>query len=109
RQINRLNSRTFEGKEEDEVETLKYRKFSNYSLFIQSSTVISVLGVSIVLSTTMNIFLIVIGMLFIFIGYYLQVFMIKLMQKVYPDRNLPSLSDPQYTEKLLELSDEGER
>lgn len=109
RQINRLNSQTFEGEEEDEAEVIKYRKFSDYSLFIQASTVISLLGVSIALITTMNIILIIIGLAYIIIGYFLQVFMLNVMQKVYPDRNLPSVSDPKYAEKLLDISDDGER
>lgn len=109
RRIDKLNNKTFKGEEEDEVGDLKYRKFNDYSLLIQSSSILSILGVSIALSTKMNVYLIVIGMIYIIITYFLQYNMTRLMQKVYPERNLPDLSDPEYTEKIFQASDEGER
>ena|SRR5699024_11680645 len=109
RQIDQLNNRSYEGDEEDEVEVIKYRKFSDYGLLVNSSIVFSLLGLCMTIITMRNITLIVIGMVLIIIGYYLQMFIINLVQKVYPDRNLPDASDPKYAEKLLEASDEGER
>src|SRR5690625_6051732 len=36
RQIKKLDDEEFHGAEEDEVDVIKYRKFSDYSLFVQS-------------------------------------------------------------------------
>lgn len=109
RQIKRINQRVFEGEEEDEVEQIKYKKFIDYALFVQSSSVISVLALCLALLHMESITLIVLGFVISVVSFSGSFFMNNLMQLVYSDRNIPKISDPQYAEKLLESSDEGEK
>ncbi|MEI3606974.1 DUF3169 family protein [Pseudogracilibacillus sp. SE30717A] len=108
-QIKKLNNTDLQGDEEDEIDALKYRKFSDYSLFIQSNSIISLLALCIVLITTMNMTLIIIGIVFSVISYLLMATMVSLMQIVHPERNIPNISDPDYEKKLLDSADEGEK
>ncbi len=109
RQLKKSYEMNLEGEEEDEADKSRYRKFSDYSLIIQSNSVISLLALCIIVITTMNIALIIIGVVFSLVSYLLMASMIRLMQIVYPERNLPSASDSDYAKKLLDSADEGEK
>jgi|SRR5690625_1061977 len=109
RKIKGLDDQELHGDEEDEVDTLKYRKFSDYSLFVQSSSVIALLALCMTAVTTMNMILIVIGIILAIVTYFLQASMINLIRIVHPERNIPKVSDPDYTKKLLETADDGEK
>src|SRR5699024_4446341 len=108
-QVKSFEKMDLEGEEEDEVAEISYRKFSDYSFIIQSNSVLSLLALCIVLVTTMNTILIIIGMVFSLVGYFLMASMIRLMQIVYPERNLPSASESDYSKKFLDSVDDGEK
>ncbi|MCH1624195.1 DUF3169 family protein [Ferdinandcohnia quinoae] len=107
--IKSLNIQQFSGDEEDEVEDQKYKLFADYSLFANSSFVLSILALSISMITTKNVILTIAALILLIITYLLLHFMTSLMQKVYPDRKLPSTSDSDYAQKVLDLADDGEK
>ncbi|MBE4906526.1 DUF3169 family protein [Bacillus luteolus] len=109
RQIRNLNSKEVYGDDEDEVDSLIYKKFTDYSFFVQSSLTFSLLALSISVTITEQIFLTVLAILFLLISYLLSMLVSHLTQLIYPERNLPRFSEKNYAEKLLEASDEGER
>ncbi|WP_010651518.1 DUF3169 family protein [Oceanobacillus massiliensis] len=109
RQIRKLNNTDLSGDAEDEVDELMYKKFTDYSLFVQSSTTFSILALCTALITSERIILITIAIAGLILSYLLTSLSTTLLRKVYPERNLPSLSDPNYAEKLLEISDDGEK
>lgn len=45
----------------------------------------------------------------VIIATFITVHLAGLLNKIYPERNLPTLNDKDYAKKLLEVSDEGER
>lgn len=109
RQISNLNNTAYEGDEEDEVDVKKYKKFTDYSLFIHSSLTLSLLALTISIIVTKSTVFIILSISALIVCNLFMTFMHHLMKLVYPDRNLPSLSAPNYTEKLLEVADEGEK
>lgn len=109
RQVTSLDSQTFTGEEEDEIETLKYKKICDYNMVTHISMVLSLLGLGIAAVSDLTVLLVFVGVVLTFLAIMYQLFVATLMQKVYPERNLPNASEPKYAEKLLEASDEGER
>lgn len=109
RQIKLLNGKDVYGEEEDEVEAFMYKKFADYSFLVSTSMNLSVLALCISVITIQNLFLSVMALAAIIISYALTLFMARIAKWVYPERNLPSISEKNYSEKILEASDEGER
>ncbi|SFQ62315.1 Protein of unknown function [Psychrobacillus psychrotolerans] len=95
--------------EEDEVDLLIYKKFADYSFLVQSSIVLSVLVLCTTVITLQSIVLTIIAIATMIVSYLFTIFMTNLIQLVYPERNIPNLSDSKYAEKLLKISDEGEK
>ncbi|GIN23312.1 DUF3169 family protein [Siminovitchia fordii] len=104
-----LNKQNFSGDEEDEVEERKYKMFANYSLYANSSFVLSILTLSLSLLTTQNLVMTIASIFLLIITYFLIHYMGYLMQQVYPERNIPSTSDPDYAKSLLDIADDGEK
>ena len=109
RQVDHLNKQSFTGDEEDEVEALKYKKFCDYNILSHISMVTSLLGLGLIVLTTASTLLAFSGVALIFLALMFQLFVSVLLQKVYPDRDLPNVSESNYAEKLLAVSDDGER
>lgn len=109
RSIIRLDKMNVNGEEEDEQEEIIYRKFSDYSLFISSSSFISILALSLAVITTLDTALVIIGIIVSIGSYGGTIFMSRLMQIVYSDRPMPDIADSKFAEKLIDMADEGER
>ncbi len=109
RQIRNLNRKEVYGDDEDVVDSLIYKKFTDYSFLVQSSLTLSLLALSTSVTITEQVFLTVLAILFLLFSYLLSMLISHLTQLLYPERNLPRFSDKNYAEKLLEASDEGER
>lgn len=101
---------TLSGDEEDAREAWLYQKFSDVSLGNLVSMVTAILGFSVTIVTDKQLIFTNIGFILItmtvIISFFVQMALAKL---IYPDRNLPSPADKDYTKKLLLVSDEGER
>lgn len=109
RRIKKLKGKDVQGDEEDEVDMLIYKTFTDYSFFTSTSTTLSVLALCISLITNQPLAITVLGIVAIVVSYIFTMSMTTLLPMVYPDRNLPGFSEKNYAEKLLEASDEGER
>lgn len=107
--IKSLNMQNFSGDEEDEVEERKYKMFADYSLYANSSFVLSILALSLSLLTTQNLVMTIASICLLIITYFLIHYMGYLMQQVYPERNVPGTSDPDYAKSLLDIADDGEK
>lgn len=95
--------------DEDELDRYMYRKYADTSLSIQTGLVLSILvmGVAIIQQTDAWIYIasgitMIAALLFLFL-------LPTLLPVMYPERNLPSSNEPDFADKLLRVSDEGER
>ncbi|TXC92734.1 DUF3169 family protein [Metabacillus litoralis] len=109
RQIINLNRREVYGEDEDEVDVLIYKKFTDYSFFVQTSLTFSLVALCISATINTTLILTVLAAVGMIISYLLSMLISHLTQLIYPERSLPKLSEANYAEKLLEASDEGER
>jgi len=109
REVKKLHNTEVAGDEEDEVDLLIYKKFADFSFLVQSSIVLSVLVLCTTVITLQSVVLTIISIATMILSYLFTILMANLIQLVYPERNIPKFSDSKYTEKLLEISDEGEK
>jgi hypothetical protein len=107
--IKKLKGKDIYGDEEDEVDILIYKIFTDYSFFTSTSTTLSVLALSISLITNQPLSITALIIVGIMASYIFSMSILILLPVVYPDQNLPGFSEKNYAEKLLEVSDEGER
>ena len=75
---------------------------------MNTGAIISVLALAFAM-IELSLILIAIGIVMTIASYPLSSYMMHLMKKAYPERDLPDISDTDYSKKLLEISDEGER
>jgi len=106
--INKLINNELEGDAEDEADDTLNKRFYDYSFSMNVGAIISILALSFAM-IELSLILIVIGIIMIIVSYVLSSYMMDLMKKAYPERDLPDHSDKDYSKKLLEVSDEGER
>lgn len=107
-QIKRLTKQPLIGDAEDEAEEVINKKLYDFSFSNTVSTIIAVLGMSIAL-LKMHLPLLIIGVIATLLSYSMTTYMMKLYKLAYPDRDLPDVGDKNYSKKLLEISDDGER
>ncbi|SES17415.1 DUF3169 family protein [Psychrobacillus sp. OK032] len=108
-QVKKLHHTEADGDEEDEVDLLIYKKFADYSFFVQSSIVLSVLVLCTTVITSQSIFFTIIAIVTMILSYLFTIYMTNLIRLIYPERKIPKVTDSKYDEKLLEISDEGEK
>src|SRR5699024_226440 len=104
-----LNNLQVAGEQEDEVDAHKYRKFSDMSLSLQISSTLAIVGMSMSLMLASAIYLVFVGVVMTFASYILVIWIMNIVQKMYPERNLPKITKENYAEQLLAKSDEGEK
>lgn len=107
-QIKRLAKEDLVGDDEDQAEGIINKKLYDYSFSNNVSAIFAVLAMSIAL-LEMHLPLLIIGVIVTLLSYSMTTYMMKLYQLAYPDRNLPDVGDKDYSKKLLEISDDGER
>lgn len=108
-QILSLNKLHVDGELEDEIEVKKYRKFSDMSLSLQVSSTLAIIGMSMALMLAFETALLFVGAVMTIASFILSTWMLNIVQKMYPERNLPKITEDKYAEKLLAKSDEGEK
>jgi len=109
KQIKNLSKKEVSGDEEDEVDILKYKRFTDFTLFANSSFVLSLLTVCISVITASEMVYIILGIIAVIVSYIISILTSYLLKWAYPDREMPKVSDKNYADKLLAISDEGER
>ncbi|MCM3757258.1 DUF3169 family protein [Sporosarcina aquimarina] len=95
--------------EEDERDIWLYKKFSDTNMLVMATIVIGIVASAISLITNQPPWLELISIVAVTIAFILSLGVSSLVNKFYPDRNLPSVSEKNYAKKLLAASDEGER
>ncbi|MFD2657679.1 DUF3169 family protein [Gracilibacillus thailandensis] len=108
-QIKRKASSPLEGEEEDDRDKWQYKKFNDVSLVGNISMIFSIVTLSIVIVTKQELLLTICALILVLISGASSFVSPYLMKVMYPERDLPEVSDKDYTKKLLASSDEGER
>ncbi|WP_332648599.1 DUF3169 family protein [Lysinibacillus sp. 54212] len=108
-QIKLLSKQTFAGEEEDRVDELINNKFYDFSYFTTAGITISLFVVCMVLIMDLPNEILIAAIIGFASSFLISISNTSLMKQVYPDREMPSTSDPDYADKLLNMSDEGER
>ncbi|AOV06641.1 DUF3169 family protein [Sporosarcina ureilytica] len=109
RGIKSLSMQNFSGDAEDEAGDKKYKMFTDYSLYTNSSFILSILALSLSVITTQNYVISIASLILLIITSFLMYYMTPLTQKVYPERDIPSLTNPNYAKSVLDIADDGEK
>lgn len=109
RQIKKLHDIELTWDEEDEMDLVMYKKVADYSFYVQSSLILSIMVLCTSVIASQSIIFTIIALGTIMLSYLFTFNMTSLLQIIYPERNIPNFSDSNYGEKLLEISDEGEK
>ncbi|AIZ62088.1 DUF3169 family protein [Bacillus sp. FSL R5-0432] len=110
--ISRMKKRvslSVSGDEEDELEAKQYRTFTDSTLANTVSTILSIIAIGITIVTEQPLWLILVNAALFIVTIFSSYAAISVLTLVYPNRNLPSPSDKDYSKKLLAISDEGEK
>ncbi|QNR21107.1 DUF3169 family protein [Exiguobacterium sp. Helios] len=109
RQIHRLLNQPLTGDAEDLADQQMYRWFSDGTLSLNVILPLSLVLVSLNLVLDQQLPLVIIGFLFMIVGLLGSLRFQTLVQQMYPERNLPDISESDYAKKLLAASDDGEK
>lgn len=107
--IRNLATQELTGDEEDAAEERMYRQYSDASLSSNLAMLLSLASLSLSALTTQPAWILVTGIILVFFSFGMSFILPNLIQKMYPERQLPSVSDTNYADKLLIASDDGER
>lgn len=108
-QIKKLGEMKLTGEEEDEANALIYKKFSDYSLCLHTSVVVSLLALSLSIVAVENIFFIIISVILLISNFFVGSYMHRIMQYASPERKMPDLSGPNSPKGILDIADDGEK
>src|SRR5699024_6373809 len=98
-----------EDEAEDENERIQYLKFVDGMFSAQTGVVLSVLILSIAIIFQLSVPIIAIAIAAIIISNLVVTRLLKVNHDMNQDRDLPDINDPDYSRKLLQSSDEGEK
>ncbi|WP_214843904.1 DUF3169 family protein [Exiguobacterium sp. s150] len=107
--IRRLTKQPLTGDEEDEAEGYMYQAYSDGSLASTLTVILSLTSASFILLTGQSLAFLIAILLSLVAGIVLSYSLNRLLAVMYPERALPKLSDPDYAQRLLDLSDDGEK
>lgn len=107
--IRNLAKQDLSGDEEDAAEGRMYRQYTDASLSSTLAMLFSLASLSLTALTAQPVWLMILGIVLIAFSFTISSILPGLTKKMYPERDLPSLSDKQYAEKLLNVSDDGEK
>ncbi|WP_223632661.1 DUF3169 family protein [Planococcus sp. 4-30] len=97
------------GDEEDAAEGRMYKKYSDASLSSTLAILLSLASMSLSILTIQPLWLLLLGFVLIVFSFNISIILPGLMKNMYPERDLPTISDKKYAEKLLNVSDDGEK
>lgn len=109
RQIHRLLNQPLTGDAEDLADQQMYRWFSDGTLSLNLVFPLSLTVVSVNLVLDQQPSLVVTGFIVMVVGLIGSIRFQTLVQQMYPERNLPDISETDYALKLLAASDDGEK
>lgn len=106
--IKKIANKELVGEAEDEAEEVMNKLLYDFSFGTNIGAIIAMVAMSLSVMA-MNFTLIIAGIVASFFSYYMTSYMMTLMKLAYPERELPEISDKDFSKKLLEASDDGER
>lgn len=108
KKIKKIANKELVGEAEDEAEEVMNKLLYDFSFGTNIGAIIAIVAMSLSVMA-MNFTLIIAGIVASFFSYYMTSYMMTLMKLAYPERELPEISDKDFSKKLLEASDDGER
>lgn len=109
RQIQSRTKEAVRGDEEDEREDWIYKKFGDVSLAANVGSIVALFSLSVAIISDEHPAFMIVACVLVILSYIIQPYSYSVMKKAYPYRPFPALSEKKYAEKLLAMSDEGER
>lgn len=107
--IKKKASQSFSGVDEDLRDEWQYKKYSDVSLASSIAIIISIITMCIGIITEQGRLLIIISLIVIFLSCIASTKGSTIIKYVYPDRNFPDTNSKNYSLKIFNMADEGER
>lgn len=107
--IQKTAKKDLHGDEEDVAEGQMYRQYSDASLSNNVAMIISLAALCLMIITDQPAMLMILASGVLLTSVLMSFLLPGLMKLMYPERDIPAASDKDYAEKLLEISDDGER
>lgn len=107
--IRETTKQDLSGEEEDAAEGHMYRNYTDASLSSTLAMLFSLGALSLAIITTQPVWVLIAGIVFTIFSSVISMVLPGLVPHMYPDRDLPSISDKHYAAKLLQSSDDGEK
>lgn len=108
-QLKQKSAQQFSGDEEDLHEQYLYKLCSDVSLASNIALILSIVAICIGVITEQSIVILTLSIFIVLLSILSSILVGKSLKYAYPNREFPSFNDSQYSKKLLEMSDEGER
>lgn len=100
---------TLNGEEEDNRDIWLYKRFSDTNMVATGAIVLGIATLSLSVITDQPTWLLLTSLIVMISAFLLSMSVAALLNTFYPDRDLPTISEKDYSKKLLAASDEGER
>lgn len=107
--IRKTAKQKFSGDEEDAAEERMYKQYSDASLSSTLGMLASLAALSLGVITAQPVWLLIAAIALALFSFVMSFLLPGLMHTMYPERNLPSISDKNFADKLLQSSDDGEK
>lgn len=104
-----LTSIDVEGEEEDLMDDKLYEKSRLFSFYAGVGGILSLSALATVAILDFTKIYFIIALLLLIITTIIQYQLPILFNKIHPEKPYPSIDDPKYAEKILDMADEGER
>ncbi|MDX5980699.1 DUF3169 family protein [Exiguobacterium profundum] len=109
RTIRKVIQQPLTGEEEDEAEGVMYRAYSDNSLATTLMLFICLGLMSLTLLTEQSFWFLSVSLITLLVSFIMSHLTQRQLYIMYPERNLPKTSDPDYAQRLLDVSDDGEK
>lgn len=109
RQLKTVSSDYTKYMDMDAYDIYRYNKYNDLQVVNTMAMMMSIMSLAIFMIIEYHFMLILISGITYLVVLYLSIVQTGIISKLYPERDLPKPGDKKYTEKLLEVSDEGER
>lgn len=97
------------GEAEDEAEGVMYRAYSDNSLATTLMLFICLGLMSLTLLTEQSFWFLSVSLITLLVSFIMSHLTQRQLYIMYPERNLPKTSDPDYAQRLFDVSDDGEK
>ncbi len=97
------------GEEEDLAEGKMYRQYSDATLANTVSMILSLTVISLMIIAAQPVWLLSLAVIVMLVTLGFSLVLPTLLPNMYPDRDFPSVGDKDFSDKLLKMSDDGER